>query len=115
MFPKAPFLALFYTIFTNELPEVVHEVSCPIRNIEGVAIFHTQCRDCGGVCCYADDSTYTVQGSDPDELSVKLSKKYSALADFLTANTLNENDDKKHLLVISTRQTSCGHKKKRNT
>ena len=95
---------LFYTIFTNELPEVVHEVSCPIRNIEGAAIFHTQCRDCGGVCCYADDSTYTAQGSDPDELSAKLSQKYSALADFLTANKLKVNDDKTHLLVMSTRQ-----------
>ena len=29
--PKGSILGpLFYTIFTNELPEVVHEVSCPI-------------------------------------------------------------------------------------
>ena len=26
---------LFYTIFTNELPQVVHEADCPLRGIEG--------------------------------------------------------------------------------
>ena len=51
-----------------------------------------------------NNSTYTVQGSDPSELSEKLSQKYSALADFLTANKLKVNDDKTHLLVMSTRQ-----------
>ena len=66
--------------------------------------FHTQCQECGGVCCYADDSTYTVQGGDPVELSATLSLKYNALAEFLTANKLKVNDDKTHLLVMSTRQ-----------
>ena len=41
------------------------------------------------------------------ELSAKLTQKYSALADFLTANKLKVNDDKTHLLVMSTRQKSC--------
>ena len=95
---------LLYTIFTNELPEVVHEASCPLREVEGIAIFSTQCQQCGGVCCYADDSTYSVQGSDPVELTSKLTQKYGVLADFLTANKLKVNDEKTHLLVMSTRQ-----------
>ena len=95
---------IFFTIFTNELPEVVHGASCPLRGVEGAELFNTQCQECGGVCCYADDSTYTAQGSDPVELSAKLSQKYNALADFLTANKLKVNDDKTHLLVMSTRQ-----------
>ena len=95
---------LLYTIFSNELPEVVHEASCPLRDVEGIAIFSTQCQECGGVCCYADDSTYSVQGSDPEELSAKLTQKYAVLADFLTANKLKVNDEKTHLLVMSTRQ-----------
>ena len=41
---------LLYTIFSNELPEVVHEASCPLRDVEGIAIFTTQCQECGGVC-----------------------------------------------------------------
>ena len=95
---------VLYTIFTNELPQVVHGESCPVQEMEGGSIFSIQCQECGGVCCYADDSTYTVAGDDPEELSEKLSQKYSVLADFLTANKLKVNDDKTHLLVMSTRQ-----------
>ena len=95
---------LLYTIFSNELPEVVHEASCPLRDVEGIAIFSNQCKECGGVCCYADDSTYSVQGSDPVELSSKLTQKYNDLADFLTANKLKVNDEKTHLLIMTTRQ-----------
>ena len=74
-------------------------------------MFSIQCQECGGVCCYADDSTYTATGSDPLELSEKLSEKYNVLANFLTANKLKVNDDKTHLLVMSTRKknTSQGH------
>ena len=95
---------IFYTIFTNELPQVVHEANCPLREVEGADIFTIQCQECGGVCCYADDSTYTATGSDPAALSEKLTHKYKVLADFLTANKLKVNDEKTHLLVMSTRQ-----------
>ena len=95
---------IFYTIFTNELPQVVHEANCPLTEMEEAAMFATQCQECGGVCCYADDSTYTAVGNDPVELSDKLSQKYAVLADFLTSNKLKVNDDKTHLLVMSTRQ-----------
>ena len=66
--------------------------------MEGADMFTIQCLECGGVCCYADDSTYTATGDNPQELSNKLSNK------FLTANKLKVNDDKTHLLVMSTRQ-----------
>ena len=75
-----------------------------MREVEGAAIFTIQCQECGGVCCFADDSTYTATGNDQVELSEKLSQKYSVLADFLTANKLKVNDEKTHLLVMSTRQ-----------
>ena len=95
---------IFYTIFTNELPQVVHEANCPLTEMEEAAMFATQCQECGGVCYYADDSTYTAVGNDPVELSDKLSQKYAVLAEFLTSNKLKVNDDKTHLLVMSTRQ-----------
>ena len=72
--------------------------------MDGSAIFTIQCQECGGVCCYADDSTYTAAGGDQVELSEKLSHKYSVLADFLTLNKLKFNDEKTHLIVMSTRQ-----------
>ena len=45
-----------------------------------------------------------MQGSDPEELSAKLSEKYKVLADFLTSNKLKVNDEKTHLLVLTTSQ-----------
>ena len=95
---------LLFTIFTNELPEVVHDVSCPDRDLLGGTRFNMHCRECGSLCCYADDSTFYAQGSDPTELSDKLSEKYGKIADFLTANKLKVNDEKTHLIVMSTRQ-----------
>ena len=95
---------LFYTIFTNELPQVVHGVGCPLRGCAEAPLFSTQCQECGGMCCYADDSTITVTGKDPAELTEKLSNKYNVVADFLTNNRLKVNDEKTHLLVMTTRQ-----------
>ena len=95
---------VFYTIFTNELPQVIHEDACPMISEVGGSIFTIQCQECGGMCCYADDSTYTVAGKTAEELTEKLSHKYSVVADFLTDNMLKVNDDKTHLLIMSTRQ-----------
>ena len=91
---------LFYTNFTNELPQVVHEADCPLRGIEGAEMFATNCTECGGVCCYADDSTFTWSSKDTEQLKNKL----SVLADYLIANKLKVNDEKTHFLVMTTRQ-----------
>ena len=95
---------VFYTIFTNELPQVIHEEDCPLRSTEDAPLFSIQCQACGGLCCYADDSTYTVTGKDPEQLTATLSRKYGVMADFLTDNKLKVNDDKTHLLVMATVQ-----------
>ena len=95
---------IYYTIFTNELPQVVHEHDCPLHDDQAASIFTIQCQECGGLCCYADDSTYTVRGQDPVALSEKLTRKYKVMADFLTDNKLKVNDDKTHLLVLTSRQ-----------
>ena len=57
---------------------------------------------CGCVGCYADDTTFTCSDKDPDRLSHKLSEKYSLLSDFLVSNKLKLNDDKTHLMVMTT-------------
>ena len=49
------------------------------------------------------DSTYSVAHKDPVSLSAKLTNKYSVMADYLTDNRLKLNDDKTHLLVMTTR------------
>ena len=83
---------LFYTIFTNELPEVVHDANCPNKSDPEASLFSIYCHKCGGMCCYADDSTFTMADKEPARLSKKLSDKYKTVADYLTANILKVKD-----------------------
>ena len=52
-----------------------------------------------------DDTTYSCTGSDLVELSDQLSSKYNVMPDFLISNRLKLNDDKTHLMVMSTSQS----------
>ena len=70
------------SIFTNELPQVVHEAGCLARQVDGIAMFTIQCRKWWGVCCYADHSTYTATGSGT------VRQAHHVMPDFLTANKL---------------------------
>ena len=64
--------------------------------------YRCQCHACGGIVVYADDSTYSVSHKDQNELSVKLSEKFSIMANYLTAYRLKVNCDKTHLIVMTT-------------
>ena len=61
---------LMYVLFTNELPDVIHEEH---RHHDGQdqhhAPFQTDCPECGTLCCYADDGTYTLS-SNKDERKI---------------------------------------------
>ena len=91
---------LCYVLFTNDLPETVLETRSHVH----WSHMTTHCAECGGLCCFADDSTFSVSSSDQDILTQKLSDGYSILADYMTNNCLKLNDDKTHLLVMTTRQ-----------
>ena len=98
---------LFYTLFTNELPEVVHDHHHQADDVAGEhwPRYNMKCATCGNVCCYADDTTYSCSDTDPQALSEKLTAKYKLLSEFLVNNRLKLNDDKTHLLVLTTSQT----------
>ena len=64
----------------------------------------THCASCGGLCCFADDSTYSVASHDQDTLKQKLNERYTILADYMNNNRLKLNDDKTHLLIMTTKQ-----------
>ena len=49
---------LFYTLFTNELPEVVHQHD-PQQVPECWPSYNLSCKSCGTICCYADDTTFS--------------------------------------------------------
>ena len=50
---------LLYIIFTNDLPEVIHN-----HLSDSNTFFNTNCKVCGSICCFADDSSLSVNGKD---------------------------------------------------
>ena len=95
---------LLYTIYTLDFPEAVHQEDCPHAHNDNQVKFHTMCTECGGICCYADDSTYILSAKTTDELSAKLETKFKVMSTYLAENRLCINSDKTHLLCMSTRQ-----------
>ena len=49
-------------------------------------------------------STYSVTGKNVETLEKKLNEKYTALANYMNSNRLKINDDKTHLLIMTTSQ-----------
>ena len=99
---------LLYTIYTLDFPEVVHQQDCPHIHQDNLVKFRTMCTECGGICCYADDSTYILSANTTEELSSRLEVKFQVMSNYLSENRLCINSEKTHLLCIPTRQ------KKRN-
>ena len=91
---------LCYVMFTNDLPETVLESSSHVHWDH----LTTHCEQCGGLCCFADDSTYSVSSQDQDTLQQKLNERYNVLANYMGNNRLKLNDDKTHLLIMATKQ-----------
>ena len=96
---------LFYIIFTSDLPQTIHS------NHSAVIAEHskTLCNDCGSLCCYADDSTFTISGSDPQLISEKLSAKYKEISHFMRNNRLILNSDKTWVLIMASEHRHKKH------
>ena len=95
---------LMYIIFTNDLPESVHN-----HLAKNGSFFNTHCKQCGGICCYADDSTYTISGKDPLELTRVMTEKYTNIATYMSQNKLVLNSDKTHLIIMASSQKHRKH------
>ena len=88
---------LLYIIFTNELPELVHDHAASQHEL-----YSMHCQQCGGLCCYADDGSFSIASSNLDEIESKLEENYNIIADFMNNNKLKLNGDKTHLMLLST-------------
>ena len=64
--------------------------------------YNSHCSDCGGICCFEDDSTYTVSGKNYQEINSLLDQKFKKIETFMAENKLVLNSDKTHLLIMST-------------
>ena len=97
---------LLYIIFTNDLPEVVHD-----HLTENNSYFNTHCQSCGSICSFADDSTYSKSGKDMNKLKDDIDDKFKEISNYMAKNKLVLNSDKTHLLVMTSSQM---HKKHEN-
>ena len=96
---------ILYTLYTNDFPEVIHDPECTEGQEEGGSIrFKTICNKCGAVVCFADDSTYTVISEKSDTLTGNLISKFRKMTDYLGSQRLSVNQDKTHLLLLTTWQ-----------
>ena len=90
---------LLYVLFTNDLPDVVHEHEDLLTYREP----NMHCDSCGGLVNFVDDATYTFACSDPAQMSDQLSSTYKRVSNYMASNKLVINADKTHLLVMGTR------------
>ena len=88
---------LLYVIFTNEIPELVHDHAASQHEL-----YSMHCQQCGGLCCYADDSSFSFASSNLATIESKLTENYHIIAEFMNNNKLKLNGDKTHLMLLST-------------
>ena len=89
---------LIYVIYTSDLPQSIHRN----HTNQTDSTSSEDCLDCGFLCCYADDSTYTVSSDDPGILTEKIKIAYDELSTFMRNNHLVFNSDKTHDLIIAS-------------
>ena len=100
---------LLYLLYTNDLPEAVHDHP-PDEQEHGTQANHNiHCKECGGMCLFADDSTYTKSNKDPAALKEEIDIKYRDIVDYMSRNKLVLNTDKTHLLVMASRAAHRAH------
>ena len=96
---------LLYTIFTNDLPEVVHKHDPQhAQEQDALQYFNVHCDPCGSICCFADDSTFSTSNKDPAILQHDIDAKYKEIANYMAMNKLFLNSEKTHLLVMTSSQ-----------
>ena len=87
---------LFYTIFTNELPEIIH------NHVGNGGYFQSNCNQSGSLCCYADDSSFSFSSQSIDTIQDELYQKYNDISNYMVNNRLKLNGDKTHLMLLGT-------------
>ena len=88
---------LLYILFTNDLPEVIHN-----HHSDNQTYFNQECQDCGSICCFADDSTYTISSKNTEVINITIDEKFKQIKNYMASNKLVLNNDKTHLLVLAT-------------
>ena len=92
---------LLYICFTNDMPESIHDHDIVPCN-QGIP-FDVSCQECGSVCCFADDSTFSKSNKDAQILKNDIDSKYKSIINYMNTNLLVMNTDKTKLLVMDSK------------
>ena len=96
---------MLYIIFTIDLPECVHDHHLQHgghQPVQPVPLHNMYCTDCGGICCFADDSSYTFSSKEAEKITDKISEKFRSISEYMASNGLKLNGDKTHLMLLMT-------------
>ena len=91
---------LLFTMYTNELPEVGSKEEQTDTQTDQYLQWPPY--QSGELVNFADDATFSSTAKNAGELSDILSEKYGYVAEFLTANQLKINDDKTHIMIMTS-------------
>ena len=97
---------ILYVLYINELPEVVNDdITCGdlVHGLKN-RLFTENCKSCGSVPSYADDSSFVVTTKTRYLAQEKISSNIKKIKDFLDANTLSINLGKTEILEVMVRQ-----------
>ena len=92
---------ILYCLLVNDLPELSHDHE---PAAESGSFWNNHCKRCGGITCFADDSSISKSNTDPALLNIELKEKYQEISDYMACNKLVLNSDKTHLLVMASKQ-----------
>ena len=86
---------IFYLLYTNEFPEIMREENCQ-ENCKARKddLFSENCRRCGLMICYADDSTLVTARNNSIENIDMMRNKLIEVTKFLQSNKLSINQGK---------------------
>ena len=96
---------LMYTIYINELPDILWEEQClepTHQNVEN--LFPPNCMKCGSLPCYADDATVSIATKNREISQVKIEEVMENITNYLNSQELIINISKTNLLESMVKQ-----------
>ena len=90
---------ILYCNMVNDLPEVPHD---HLPEEGSSSFWNSYCKNCGGISCFADDSSFSKSHKDTNILNENIKQDYIKISDYMAAKKLVLNSDKTHLLVMAS-------------
>ena len=96
---------ILYVLYINELPSLTKERDCTdaIHNQKN-ELFTDNCKSCGSIPTYADDSTLVLSTNDRFSAQEKMIAKMHTIKEFLNNNSLTVNSGKMEILKMMVPQ-----------